>query len=320
MILRGWIGPLPWRNLGVIDWNADLSAPLPPFILMQTIEAVTRLGSLKRAAEEMNVTPSAISHRVRLVEEQFGQRLFERDGQGIRSTENSELLAAAVSKAIGGIDAVWRELTARPEGREIRLCAMSAFAEEFILSNHQEFHRRFPDFRVESTSATIAEGGMRGEYDILIGIGPYPGAGWDYEDIMPYSAKIVCAPQVLDQMVSGNVVLGPILNASSDFLPWDAAANELGINLAKGAEQIRFDSVLTACHAAVRGKGVALAPAWIADKQVRQGDLVTIGNGAFTSSLSYWIAVRKSRKLDSTYGKFRRWLDAAVARTVAGTA
>lgn len=292
-----------------------MSTPLPPFILMQTIEAVTRLGSLKRAAEEMNVTPSAISHRVRLVEEQFGQRLFERDGQGIRSTRNADDLAAAVARALAGVEQTWRELTAQHDGREIRLCAMSAFAEQFILSNHDEFRRRFPDFRVDSTSTTIGEGGMRGEYDILIGIGPYPGAGWDYEDIMPYTVKAVCSPGTVGQMVSGTVVSGPLLNSTSDFLPWDAAARELGLSIAPGAEQIRFDSVLTACQAATQGKGIALAPSWIADKLASEGELITLGSGTVRSDLTYWIAVRKARKLDSTYGRFHRWLISAIGRT-----
>lgn len=293
-----------------------MSTPIPPFILMQTIEAVTRLGSLKRAAEELNVTPSAISHRVRLVEEQFGQRLFERDGQGIRSTRNADDLAAAVAGAIAAVEQTWRELTAQRDKREIRLCSMAAFAEQFILSNHEEFRRRFPDFRVESTSTTIGEGGMRGEYDILIGIGPYPGAGWDYEDIMPYTVKAVCAPGVVGQVISGTEVRGPILNATSDFLPWEAAVRELGLTIAPNAEQIRFDSVLTSCHAATQGKGIALAPSWIADKLASRGELVTLGTGTVRSDLSYWIAVRKSRKLDSTYGRFHRWLVSAIARTL----
>ncbi|MFO1254627.1 MAG: LysR family transcriptional regulator [Sphingomonadaceae bacterium] len=295
-----------------------MSTPLPPFILMQTIEAVTRLGSLKRAAEELGVTPSAVSHRVRLVEEQFGQRLFERDGQGIRSTRNALDLADAVAKAMAGIEATWRELTAQHHDREIRLCSMSAFAEQFILSNHEEFHRRFPDFRVESTSTTVGEGGMRGEYDILIGIGPYPGAGWEYEDIMPYTVKAVCSPKAVDQVLAGTVMRGPILDASTDFLPWDDAARKLGLTIAPRAEHIRFDSVLTACQAATQGKGIALAPAWIADKLARQGELVILGSGTFELPLSYWLAVRKSRKLDSTFGRFRRWLIAAIARTAAG--
>lgn len=292
-----------------------MSTPLPPFILMQTIEAVTRLGSLKRAAEEMNVTPSAISHRVRLVEEQFGHRLFERDGQGIRSTRNAQDLAAAVAEAIAGVEQTWRDLTSQREEREIRLCSMSAFAEQFILSNHEEFRRRFPDFRVESTSTTIVEGGMRGEYDILIGIGPYPGAGWDYEDIMRYSVKAVCSPRTVEHMLSGTIIRGPILNASSDFLPWETAAPTLGLTIAPGVEHIRFDSVLTACHAASQGKGIALAPSWIADKLARQHELVTLGTGTVETELSYWLAVRKSRKLDSTFGRFRRWLISAIDRT-----
>ena len=67
------IGPIPGANVGLTvmaDWAFSgrsreicMGRPLPPLILIQTIESVTRLGSLKRAALEMNVTPSAISHR-----------------------------------------------------------------------------------------------------------------------------------------------------------------------------------------------------------------------------------------------------------------
>ncbi|WEK44759.1 MAG: LysR family transcriptional regulator [Candidatus Sphingomonas colombiensis] len=288
---------------------------MPPLILLQTLEAVTRLGSLKRAAEEMHLTPSAISHRIRLVEEQFGQRLFERDGQGIRPTDNARQLSATVAQAIATIDQNWRELTDHPETRRVRLCSMAAFTEQFILSNLDEFRRRFPDFQVDSTSATIAEGGMRGEFDILIGIGPYPGEGWEYEDLMPFTLKPVYSARSETPIVADNVVFGPILNSSTDFMPWENAARKLGFTIAPSARQVRFDSVLTACHAAARGKGITLAPAWIADKLVAQGEVLPFGNDVINSDLSYWIAVRKSRKLQSTYGRFRRWLDSAIERT-----
>ncbi|WP_298675270.1 LysR family transcriptional regulator [uncultured Sphingomonas sp.] len=288
---------------------------MPPLILLQTLEAVTRLGSLKRAAEEMHLTPSAISHRIRLLEEQFGQRLFERDGQGIRPADNARQLSATIAQAIATIDDHWRELTDRPETRRVRLCSMAAFAEQFILSNLDEFRRRFPDFQVDSTSLTISEGGMRGDFDILIGIGPYPGEGWEYEDLMPFTLKAVYSAQSETPIVSGDIVLGPILNASTNSMPWENALRSLGYTMAPTARQVRFDSVLTACHAAARGKGIALAPTWFADKLVAQGEVLPLGDGVIRSDLSYWIAVRKSRKLQSTYGRFRRWLNSAIERT-----
>lgn len=289
-----------------------MSNSLPPIILMQTIEAVTRLGSLKRAAEEMNVTPSAISHRIRLVEERFGQRLFEREGQGVRSTDNARELAAAVASAIAAIDERWRTLGSRAETRQVRLCVMAAFAELFILSNDEEFRRRFPDFHVDSTSLTVSEGGMRGDFDILIGIGPYPGEGWDYEDLMPLMVRPIYSPRADKPIVADKTVLGPILRSTTDFMSWDAVAAELGFSIAPGVRQIGFDSLLTACHAAGQGKGITLAPAGIAERMIRAGEVVAFGEGVARSPLSYWIAVRRARRLDSVYGRFRRWINAAI--------
>lgn len=293
-----------------------MKQPPPPFLLLQTIEAVTRLGSLKRAADELSVTPSAISHRVRLVEERFGRRLFERDGQGIRATDAARELAAAVEQATAAVDQCWNTLVDDPDARRVRLCAMSAFAEQFILGNMDEFRRRFPDFQMDSTSTTISEGGMRGDYDILIGIGPYPDEGWEYVDLMPLLMKPVYQPAAVPPIVVGNEVLGPLLSSGSDFLPWEAAAKAGGFTIAPSARVVRFDSILTSTHAAVRGKGVALAPAWMADRLAAPGEASVLGTDAIDSRLQYWLAVRKSRKLDSTFGRFRRWLEGLIRQAV----
>lgn len=288
---------------------------LPPLILLQTIEAVTRLGSLKRAGTEMHVTPSAISHRVRLVEEAFGRRLFEREGQGIRATDAARTLAASVAGAMQQIEECWAGLVATRDGRQTRLCAMSAFAEHFILAESAQFRRKFPDFQLDSTSLSLVEGGMRGDYDILIGLGPYPDESWDYADLLPLMLKPVCAAgAAAARFVDGNRVQGPLLVTRTESLAWEMAAAPLGLEIAPDAEMVRFDSVLTAVHAAVDGRGVALAPLWIADSLVQQGRAESFGRGAFATGFSYWIAVRKSRRLDSTYGRFHRWLQAMIAR------
>lgn len=293
---------------------------LPPFILLQTIEAVTRLGSLKRAAAELHVTPSAISHRVRLVEEAFGRRLFEREGQGIRATDAARGLATAVASALQQVEECWAGLVESHAGRPTRLCAMSVFAEHFILAESARFRRKFPDFQLDSTSLSVAEGGMRGDYDILVGVGPYPDESWVYEDLLPLMLKPVCAAGAAARFVDGRVVRGPLLVTRTESLAWEMAAGPLGLEIAAHAEIVRFDSLLATVHAAIDGRGVALAPAWIAERLVQEGRAQSFGHGAFDSGIVYWTAARKSRRLDSTYGRFRRWLQAMVADAAAGGA
>lgn len=288
-------------------------APLPPLPLMQTIEAVTRLSSFKRAADELCLTPSAISHRVRQVEERFGQHLFERSGNGILPSEAALKLSEAVAEAVHGIDMVWQGLVAEPETRKIRLGCMSAFAEHFIFENLQDFQRKFPDFHVTSSSFIVNERWATSTFDILVGLGPHPDSGWQCEDIYRLQMRPIYVEREVNPIIAGSCIHGPLIAYETNFIPWPKAAAELGLEIAENARTITYDSMLLACTAARQGQGVALAPDWMAEQLAGQNGLVTISGNAVDSGLNYWLAVRKGRALDSSFGRFRRWIKARVA-------
>lgn len=286
---------------------------LPPLPLLQTIEAVTRLGSFKRAAEELFVTPSAVSHRVRLVEEQFGKRLFEREGQGVRPTKNAEHLAQAVAAAQADIQAAWRAISTDPDARVVRVSCMAAFAEQFILSDMESFKHRFPDFQLDSTNLTYGEGALGRDHDILISIGPYPNEDWRYEDIFPLSVRPIVSSGHADSAFVDGALFGPLLGTKHGVLSWEAAAASLGRPLHPGARRVTFDSIVSACAAAERGMGVALAPTWIADQMAARGSAVALGDAPLATGHTYWVATRKDRKLSAVHDRFNRWLRAKLA-------
>jgi DNA-binding transcriptional LysR family regulator len=285
---------------------------IPPLQLLQTIEAVTRLGSFKRAAAELFVTPSAISHRVRQVEEQFGKHLFEREGQGVRPTKSAVQLADAVAAAQSLIVSAWRDATSVPENRRVRLCCMAAFAERFILSDVDDFKRKFPDLRLDSTNVPYGAGGMRQDYDILIGIGPYPNEEWQCVPIQPMIVRPIVATAARSTVLRDGMLFGPLLSNNNSVLAWDDAAEAMGLKLHPNANTITFDSIVSACSAAERGAGVALAPVWIADDLVASGSVISLAHQPLETKFHYWLATRKGRKLSSVHERFERWLRARL--------
>jgi DNA-binding transcriptional LysR family regulator len=288
---------------------------MPPLVLLQTIEAVTRLGSFKRAAEEQCVTSSAISHRVRQVEEYFGKHLFEREGQGVRPTKEAIQISASVAAAQASIYSAWRAASAESDGKRVKVCCMAAFAERFILSNLDDFKRKFPNFDVESTSVTYGEGGMRQDFDILIGIGPNPNDDWDCLRIAELTVRPIVSKKHQAAAIKDNMLFGPLLETTNSVLPWHVAAQHLDLKIHPSAKTVSFDSILSACSAAEHGVGVTLAPTWVAASYVENGTVVALGNIPIPTDYYYWLATKKGRKLAAVHERFERWLLARVAES-----
>ena len=285
---------------------------MPPLNLMLTVEAVTRLGSFKRAAEALRITPSAVSHRIRALEGQLGRPLFDRVGQGIAATKEAHRLAEVVGRAQREIAVAWREICAEGQSATVRVSCMAAFAGNFILPDMVRFRRAFPQFELDLTSALYTGSERERRNDVLISSGPHPGPEWSTEDIMPMDMQAIVATNALSSMVQDGVLCGPLLAYTTNSITWANVAALLGLAYQPGATIITLDSVEAACAAAERGLGVALAPVSTVRRLVKAGTVTTIGN-PLPTGLSYWFAVKRERKDDAVLAAFRRWVLGVVA-------
>ena len=284
----------------------------PPINLMLTIEAVTRLGSFKLAAAALHMTPSAISHRVRSLEQRLGQPLFDRVGQGIQPTPHALRLAEVVSRATGEISATWDDIRQQLQPAVLRLSCLAAFAENFILPEMKRFKRIFPQLEISLTSTLYSGSAQELRNDILINAGHHPGVEWWTEVIMPLDMQAIVAVGRRDAMIKGGKLRGPLLAYTDESFRWPEVARRMGLTYDPAAAIITLDSVAAACVAAERGLGIALAPVVTAQRMVHAGTVETIGH-ALPTGLSYWLAVKRDRKQTAASAALRRWVLAAVA-------
>ena len=291
-----------------------MTMKLPGWPLLQTVEAVVRLGSFKLAAEEQFLTPSAVSHRIKQLEEDLRHPLFERVGQGILPTQDAMRIATVVANAQREVGDVWKSIKDDAATRPVRVQCMAGFGDHFLLSGIQDFKRKFPDFELELTSNVtgLPKGGRHA--DIMIGLGKYPEGDWLCEDLLEFQVQPIAAPDAVSRFFRDGRLTGPLLGYAGFPQLWHDVAAAIDVELQPDARIIGFDSAQSLCAAARSGVGIALAPSWLAREWIDAGHVVALGAGPVSVGGQYWVAVRRTQERFHNFDHFHRWLKSRIAQ------
>lgn len=281
---------------------------MPPLILLQTVETVVRCGSFKRAADELLVTPSAVSHRIKSVEQSLTAPLFFRVGQGVEPSEHALLLAKAFAVARAELMRTWDEITASRNANGLRLCCMASFGDHFVLPNIEAFRRKFPDIELEFTNVRHGDAPTSRSHDLIIGVGEMPGGGWKIDELMDLDMHLIASPVAAAGLAARRVLDVPLIGYTVGTSYWTTVADELGYELPANAKILTFDSMASACSAAEHGLGVALAPTYIARRMAAEGRVVILGERPIRTGLKYWFAVNRDLQALPVVAKLRRWI------------
>src|SRR5438874_2451964 len=121
---------------------------LPPLLSLRSFESVARRGSVRQAAEELCVSPSAVSHQIHKLEEWLGLPLIERSGRGIRLTEAGERYKSKVCEGLGIIESETALLRKHKGAPVVRAAVLSGFAVAWLMPQMQDFWVKYPDVQL----------------------------------------------------------------------------------------------------------------------------------------------------------------------------
>lgn len=181
---------------------------LPPLHTLPAFEAAARLGSFLAAAEALHLTPSAISHRIRQLEEHLGQALFERRHRAVVLTTAGRRYLAVVRDALLRLDEASALLRA-PQRERLRISAAPALGSKWLVMRVAEYQEAHPDLEFSLGTATGLGPLLNGEADIGLRYGEeeWPGLlAWKLfeERVFPVCSPGLAAslqtPQDLDQV------------------------------------------------------------------------------------------------------------------------
>src|ERR1700716_802600 len=175
-----------------------MNGHLPPLSALRAFEAAARLKSFSRAADELSVTPAAISHQIHTLEQDLGVRLFDRRNRAVELTASARLLLPGLSDAFAGIQTSVRRLRAHNDTGTLTVTASPSIAAKWLVLRLHRFQERHPeiDVRISTTDDVIDLGA--GDFDLAIryGSGRYPGL--HVEPLMKNEGFPACSPRLLE--------------------------------------------------------------------------------------------------------------------------
>ena len=293
---------------------------LPPLTSLRAFEAVARHHSIRLAAEDLAVTPAAISQQLRLLEDVLGTPLLRKQGRSVTLTEAGRMLAPGLQAAFDSM-AEALALLQPAEGRPvIRLSVAPSFADKWLVPRLGRFITTHPEWDVEvlsSMALTSFAGDDGADIAIRFGSGDYPGLTVEHlleEEVFP-----VCAPALLEgpQPLTCPADLCHHLlihdanpaeqGACPDWPMWLAAA---GVACATGTTGPRFNQSSLVLEAAAHGLGVALARGTLAAGDLERGRLVRPFAGNHALRFAYYIVTPAASLKRPELQAFRDWLRA----------
>ncbi|MEK9967873.1 MAG: transcriptional regulator GcvA [Ferrovibrio sp.] len=286
-----------------------MSKRLPPLLALEAFDAAARSLSFKAAALELNLTPSAISHRVKHLEQHLGVPLFRRLNREIRLTEAGEDYYATVRRAFDQVAQVSLRVGRAIQVEELRLSSVPHFAASWIIPNLEELLNQRPGLRVYVESSIRNADFARDAVDAAVryGNGAWPGlAATKLTDL---SVAPVCTPALLKRLRKPADLREVTLIHFSQFpQSWGEWMQAAGLPSFEPKHEVYFDSVSQAIDAAENGLGIALGIAPLIGPRLATGRLVMPFGPMMPLQYGYWMTCRKAEANRAAIQALRDWL------------
>jgi LysR family transcriptional regulator of beta-lactamase len=282
-----------------------------PLNALRAFEVSARHLSFTRAADELNVTQTAISQHVKNLEERMGVPLFRRLPRGLTLTDEGLALLPALAESFGRIGALLEQFQDGRFREVLTVGAVGTFAVGWLIPRLAQFQEAHPfvDFRLFTNNNRVDLAGEGLDYAIRFGDGAWHGT--EAEPLFAAPLSPMCAPAIASRLCEPADLAGEQLlrsYRSDEWVNWFAAAG-VDSPVVRGAV---FDSSLTMAEAAVQGAGVALLPVNLFTRELQAGRLarpfaVEIENG------SYWLTRLKSKRTTLAMNVFLDWMLSSTA-------
>lgn len=285
---------------------------LPSLPALRAFDVSARLGSFKAAAEELNVSPTAISHHIRSLEEQLQISLFVRGTRQVSLTEAGRTLAEATSLSFSRIEVALEAL--RESERVLTISATPAFAALWLASRLSDFEARHPEINVQVLSSTEKVDLQRDRaIDLAIRYGEEAGVSPDAQILAKDRIAAFGAPDYLGGLAEFSEAKLISTKWVSDNLPpigwsyWRQAAGEDAPETAR-ARAREFNQEQDVMQAGLAGKGLVLLSELLAQDMVKQGWLRHYRQEVRLDGYVYWAETNPLRKESKKIQKFLHWL------------
>lgn len=296
-----------------------LPQPLPPLQTLRAYESACRLGSFTRAAEELNVTQSAVSRQIRYLEARLGMPLFIRLDRGVRTTAAGQRFASAVSEALQTLAQATSELIGHSSRSTITVGATNAIASLWLMPRLSGFRQREPESDIRVLASDQPLDHSTDDVDVVIEYRRRPPESADAIYLFNEQVLAVCGPTYLherqapdtpDQLLSESLLQLDV--AHIDWMDWAEWLGDKGVQMATTRQPIRVNNYAALLQAAIAGQGVALGWRHLVEDYLTSGALVQILPEQVIGPGAFWLTPTGSVIPGSAVDRLCQWLQDAI--------
>jgi LysR family glycine cleavage system transcriptional activator len=297
---------------------------LPPLSELRAFEAAARNLSFKKAAEELGVTPTAISHQIRLLERYCGRALFRRRPRPLRLTDAGAQLFSVVKQGLDSFSVTFASLREGTEQRPLKVTATNAFAGRWLVPRLPDWTRSHAGCALEVIGTDDVLDLWTGEADVSIRYARTAPMEQVAHELFRDRFYPICSPSLLS---SGKPILRPtdLLQHNRIHCLWpewnteaptwrrwslEARAVDPELPVISEVEEINFREELHAIEAVIAGQGISILSDVIVARELASGVLVKALDLPI-SGLAFYLVHTPGHPRQPTINAFLSWISAA---------
>ncbi|MBL8708973.1 MAG: transcriptional regulator GcvA [Rhodospirillaceae bacterium] len=293
---------------------------LPPLKAVRYFECAARHLSFTKAADELAVTHSAISHQIKALEEWLGVLLFERGARALSLTEAGRRYLPPVRSAFQLLAESAAELRAFPGAGPLTVSALPSLTSKWLVPRLHDFQMRHPEIEVRISATDRLDPVGEGDVDIGIryGRGLWPGV--EAELLLQDEVFPICSPNLLTgsaplrepKDLVGFKLISDMDWRRAHFDFWPRWLSEAGVPGLELKTNLTFNYSNLMIQAAIDGLGVALGNTMLAGDDIKSGRLVQPFQQTVKLDTGYYLIYGKGALRQTKVKAFRDWIVAQI--------
>jgi LysR family glycine cleavage system transcriptional activator len=290
-----------------------------PLSALRAFEAAARHLSFASAAQELGVTPAAVSHQIRGLEDRIGRQLFVRRNRAVLLSPSGAKLSGPLTELFAQMTGLVAELSVRGIA-SLEITAMPSFATKWLAPRLARFSVAHPDCRVRLVASDDLVDFRHSSADVGVRYGSGGYKNLHVEKLMDAAALPVCSKVFAREHAAriktpADLARLPLLHDETSLIAaglpnWPRWLEAAGVRGAAIKPKLVFDSAHIAIEAALAGQGIALALKPLVDDDLRAGRLMRLLDLELPSAFSFWFVCPHTRLKDPRIAQFRDWLRA----------
>jgi LysR family glycine cleavage system transcriptional activator len=289
---------------------------LPPLKSLLAFEVASRHGSFSLGAEELGVTPSAVSHQIQVLESFLGVKLFQRHAGRATLTAEGRVYSRELEHAFKAIAEATKLVAPQSQQDHLVIASGPSFAAKWLQPRLSDFLSTHPDVRVRLSTLSSADDLDATRFDIAIAYALPQTTRHEFRPLLAERLRPLCSPALAHALGLRTLrdLSRTTLIHSTNAVTWTDYLRQLGLADLRPANELWLDRSSMAIEAAVSGQGIILEGEILVEQELRDGTLIAPFNDDICSivATSYYLVRPKGFRSGSRIAAFEKWLQSAL--------